>query len=171
MGLRRRMVSTDRRLKINRRPTVDYGPIERWQHSDRVLEATELAKNGVLVARTTQEHVLDTLSSDGKISPSQHTAAFRFKHDFRAAGLQPRVVANYQTAGRTDYNPFSSSNCSNAESERSYTHWRRAMFALPFAVRDIVMTVACYDDAPPPSQIPLLQEGLQALVKHYGISE
>ena len=100
---RRRPVASDRRFR-SQRLLADHGTQERWQHSGRTLEPTE--RQGVLAAKATEEHIIDTLVMRGVITARQREAAFRFKLDYQSAALTAHVTSSYNPlSGGGDYNP------------------------------------------------------------------
>ena len=160
---RRRPVATDRRF---RKPpqNADYGPPERWQHSGRLLEATE--KNGVLAARATEEHILDILVLRGALSKNQSAAAFKLKLDYHRAGLAAHTTGGYNPT-RVDVDSFHSRRERNDYEEAAYQRWRNAVRELGLRHSPVVITVACHDLLPTPREIALLQEGLEKLLDWY----
>jgi len=167
MGIRREPVSTDRRYRSNRFLS-DYGPEERWRHSGRILEPTERA--GVMAARALEEHVLDVLTLRRFISNTQREAALRLKADFRAAGLEVRLIGSYNPA-RTSFSPFGSWNERTDAEEAAYQRWRNAVRSMGNAYHDTVISVACYDLMPGVEQMTRLNKGLGRLVKWYRLRE
>lgn len=164
MASRRAPVATDRRFRS--KTAADYGPNERWQHSGRTLELTELA--GVLAAKATEEHTLDVLVARGWITGQQREAGLRFKRDYHAAGLDPRLTGSY-TPFRTNFSPFGSWSERSDPEESAYRRWRDALRILSPQAADLITTLACHDLMPHLKQAPLVREGLEGLRKHYGL--
>jgi len=166
MPVRRRPVASDRRFRAAHRP--DYGPSERWQHSGRTLELTEQA--GVLAARVTEEHVVDSLVLQHIITPVQREAALKFKLDFHRAALAAHVTGSYNRVmiDRTGYRVERER---NDLEEAAYQRWRNATRAVGMMLNGTLIAVICQDIAPAPHHLPLLQKGLEKLVKWYGLPE
>lgn len=146
---------------------ADYGPMERWNHSGRMLEPTERA--GILVARALEESLLDILVLRHVISSAQREAAFRFREDFQAAGLAARLAGSY-SAVRTVFSPFGPWDERTDAEEAAYQRWRKALHAIGLTYSDVVMTVVCYDCLLELNRVPGLRAGLNKLAKWYGIS-
>jgi hypothetical protein len=160
---RRRPVSTDRRFR-KQSQNADHGPPERWQHSGRLLQVTE--KNGVLAARTMEEHIIDMLVLRGTLNENQSVAAFKFKLDYQRAGLAAHTTGGYNPI-RVDVDSFHGRRERNNFEEAAYQRWRNAVRELGCRHSAVVITVACHDLLPTPREILLLQEGLEKLLDWY----
>jgi len=160
---RRRPVATDRRFRKQAK-LADHGPPERWQHSGRLLHATE--KYGVLAARATEEHVIDILVLRGVLDSGQSAAAFKFKLDYQRAALAEHTTGGYNPV-RVDVDRFFGRRDRNDFEEAAYQRWRNAVRQLGARLSPSVITVACYDMLPLPREIALLQQGLEKLVSWY----
>lgn len=145
-------------------PRADHGPVERWQHTARLLEATEQA--GLLAARALESHLLDTLCCAGLISEKLRDAGLRFHADYLRAGLEAHLSGSYAPTRQT-FNPFSSLGDRTDEQEAAYQRWRQAVRALTPLFADAVVTVACHENAPTPRQEIRLKAGLLLLTRHY----
>lgn len=146
--------------------SVDHGTFERWQHSGRALELTERA--GVFAVRALEENVLDVLVARRWIFDEHREAALRFKLDFRKAGLEVRLTGGYNPA-RTSFSPSGPWDERSDEEEEAYQRWRRALRAIGAIYSDLVVTVVCFDEMPAPQRARELRNGLQRLVKLYGV--
>ncbi len=144
---------------------IDTGPRERWQHSGRLLKATECP--GVVVACVMDEHVLDFLNARRLVSDEQRTAGLRLAADYRGAGLAARVGGSYSPL-RGAFNPFDGDDRTDAQ-EAAYQRWCKAVQAVPVAGRDRVISVACENQMPLLRTLPILTDGLAALVRWYGL--
>lgn len=159
---RRRPVSTDKRFR--KKNSADYGPPERWQHSGRVMHMTERA--GILAARVTEEHVIDTMVLRGLLDRSQSDAAFRLKQDFQRAGLAVNTTSRYTPErGAPDY--FRGMRERSDAEEAAYQRWRNAVREMGLGLSCAVIATVCHDDTPTPGDVPLLQQGLDRLVDWY----
>jgi hypothetical protein len=164
---RRRPVSTDKRFKKRANPS-DYGPSERWQHSGRVMELTERA--GILAARATEEHLIDTLVLKGVLDQTQSDAAFRLKMDFQRAGLAASVTSRYSpVTGSSDH--FQGKRDRSDAEEAAYRRWRHAVRELGLDLSCAVVATVCHDEAPRHADVPLLQKGLDQLIDWYGMAK
>ncbi len=160
---RRRPVSTDKRFrKISR--DADFGPPERWQHSGKVMQMTERA--GILAARATEEHIIDTMVLKGLLDTTQSDAAFRLKLDFQRAGLAANTVSRYSPdGGKSDY--FRGKRDRNEVEEAAYQRWRNAVRELGLDLSCAVIATVCHDEAPKPADIYYLRKGLDQLADWY----
>ena len=160
---RRRPVATDKRFRKTP-PDTDYGPPERWQHSARVLEITE--KAGILAALATEEHVIDVMVLRGILDKNQSDAAFRLKLDFQRAGLAVNTISRYSPAGsKSDF--FRGIRERNDVEEAAYQRWRNAVREMGLDLSCAVIATVCHDETPAPSDVPLLQKGLDYLIDWY----
>lgn len=164
---RRRPVASDRRFR-KQLSLADYGPPERWQHSARVLQLTE--KAGVLVARATEEHIIDIMVIRGIVTAVQSEAAFKFKLDFHKAGMEARVTGRYN-AERSSRDYFRPKPDRNDYQEAAYQRWYNAARHLGLGLSNVVITTVCHDKLPMPRNIELLQEGLEKLVDFYRLAK
>jgi len=160
---RRAPVSSDKRFK---KYAADSGPMERWQHSGRVLEHTEIA--GVFVARATESHALDHLLQARSISPEEHEAGMRFHSDFVLARIEDRVAVSFSSARGSKGDPHGKLERNHAQ-EAAYYRWRRALAAVHPVLQDSLIHVACIANAPSPAQLLRCRLALEKLVKFYGI--
>ena len=160
---RRRPVSTDKRFRKASK-NADFGPRERWNHSGLEMMLTERA--GILAARATEEHVIDSLVLKGYLNTSQSDAAFRLKLDFQRAGLAAHTVSRYSPEGSKGEGYRGIRERSDAE-EAAYQRWRHALRELGLAFSCAVIATACHDETPSPADLPLLQKGLDQLVDWY----
>ncbi len=160
---RRQPVATDKRFRKSS-GLSDHGPMERWQHSGRVLELTERA--GVLAARATEEHVVDSLVTARLLAPRQREAALKFKLDFQRAGIAARVTGSYSPVQAEAGRGYGRRERSDIE-EASYRRWRNAIGALGLRLSGIVIGTACHDLPPARNDIALLREGLDRLAAWY----
>lgn len=167
MAFRRQPVESDRRF--NRlSPKADHGTRERWQHSGRMLELTERA--GVLAARVLEESVVDILILCRWITQSQHEAAVRFKKDYHLAKMEARLTGSYNPA-RTMFSHFGPWDERSEAEEAAYQRWRHALRAVGMIHSDLIITVVCHDKMPRQQRAPDVREGLQKLVRWYGLPE
>lgn len=164
---RRAPVATDRRFKKSSHAS-DTGPRERWQHSGRVLEFTEQA--GMLAARATEEHVIDTLVERRILDERQRLAAMKFKLDYQRAGLAPHVTGSYTPIRRGEDVFYHERERSDIQ-EAAYQRWRNAVRELGLRCSDAVISTACHDLLPVPRKLVALQKGLELLAEWYGIAE
>jgi hypothetical protein len=162
---RRRPVSTDKRFRRNLNLS-DTGPKERWQHSGRTLELTEVA--GILAARATEEHIVDGLMMRGVLTETQRAAALRFKQDYQYAGLAAHVTGSYSVMPRSDDFFRGGRDRTDAE-ERAYRRWRNAVKELGLSFSGAVISVTCQDMQPAINEITRLQKGLEILADWYGM--
>jgi len=172
MAYSRRPVSSDLRFKLSPSRadasfSPDLGPVQRWQHAGRILEPTR-AKGG-LRARAMEESVLDALTLRRVLSPLQRQAGLRLRADFLAAGMGAHLAASYNPASVV----FSVDGAFRDRSDReeeAYQRWRIAVKAVGGALVDVIVSVACCDEAPAPEHEAFLKIGLAKLVLHYGLS-
>lgn len=159
---RRPPVATDKRFA---RHTSDIGTPERWQHSGRVFEPTEIA--GIVAVRATEEHVLDRLLLRRLIGLGAHAAGLRLQEDYACAGLGGRVAASYSGVRGGGHAEFTRS----PSQEAAYQRWRRAVEALAGRARICVMRTACEGSYPAPAGWTVLKSGLEILARHYGTAK
>lgn len=162
---RRAPVSSDKRFK---RVVPDCGPMQRWQHSGRVFEPTENA--GILVARATEEHVLDRLHMLELLPETSREAGLKLQQDYVLARMEDRVTASYVTARGGAMDPEMRLLRSEAQ-ELAYKRWRTALAALTPGERDVALHVACLGFAPALTHLARLKTALQKLAGHYGIKK
>lgn len=166
MARRRRWQRGNAFLPIQER--ADHGPRERWQHSERVMEATERA--GVFAARTAEEHILDRLRVMGFIDDRARQAGLRLRSDFRAAHLENRVTASYNPARGINHGGYREYERSDME-EAAYQRWRRALRAVEGVSRSALLDVCCHGKPPTPAILQALQAGLSKLCDWYGMRD
>ncbi len=165
MARRRAPVSTDKRFRKCLRD-CDTGTPERWQHSGRALECTDTP--GILVARATEEHVLDVLALRSLLDGFQLKAGMRFKADYHDAALSAHVTGSY--SGMSNMRDFFRIEHERSDAqERAYRRWKKAVRELGARHGSVVIDTVCYDAAPLPRDIPALQDGLEKLVAWYGM--
>lgn len=163
--IRRSPVSRDKRFK--QRSTSDFGTHERWQHSGRTMEYTETA--GVFAARASEEHVLDKLRLMKLLDDVARDAGLKLHHDYHMAGIESRLTASY-TANRGMRGDAEARLLRNDVEEAAYQRWRNALRAVPPAMRDVVIHVACIGYAPSMMQVIKLKDGLFELARYYGLT-
>lgn len=165
MSSRRQPVSSDRRFR--KLPILaDHGPTERWQHGGRLLEPTERA--GILAARVIEENTLDILLERGWIAARQQEAGLMFRLDFHRAGLATRVGGSYSQT-RQEFNLFSGWDERTEREELAYQRWRGALGAMPAALRNLAIAVACQEEMPHLLKAPAIREAFDCLAKYYRI--
>jgi len=162
---RRAPVSSDKRFK---RVVPDSGPVQRWQHSGRVFEPTENA--GIVVARATEEHVLDRLHVLGILNAQCREAGLKWQQDYVLARMEDRVTASYASTRGGGMDPETRLLRSDAQ-EAAYKRWRAALMALSLAERDVALHVACIGFAPALNHLARLKTALQKLASHYGLAK
>lgn len=146
----------------------NHGTAERWSHSTRVFEHTQVA--GVLVARVLEENILDRLYLGGFITKIQLDAAMRFKRDYHDAAMGAHLSGSYSPT-RSTFSVYSGWDERSDSEEKAYGRWRKAMRFLKGHLGDVVVTIICYEQEPTKQQAKLLRCGLKVLVKTYGLSE
>ena len=146
----------------------DFGPTERWQHSGRVLEATETA--GVFRVRATGACALDVLVAGGVITAAERAAALRLKKDFVAAGLAPHIVGHYDS-GFTFFTVDLARYQRSDKQEAAYTSWRDAIKSLHAMIANVMVSVVCCDETPRAEQLPHLRIGMKRLLDYYRRAE
>jgi C4-dicarboxylate-specific signal transduction histidine kinase len=165
---RRQPAATDRRFRAAAPFPADHGTPERWQHSGRTLELTESA--GILAARATEEHIVDTLVLRGLIAPVERDAALRFKLDYQSAALEARITARYSPASSArDF--FAAIHERSEAEEAAYRRWRNALREVGKICANAVISTVCHDRMPGPLALPNLQTGLKRLVDWYGLDD
>jgi hypothetical protein len=164
MRRKREPVSSDKRFRHSL--SADYGPSERWQHTDYRLEPTECA--GIWAARATVENVLDALFLQGLITDLQRDAGLRFKRDYRAARLEARVTSSYSPL-RGSKNPLGPGSERSDKEEAAYRRWRKAMEALGARYGGLVIGFVCHDIMPPEAARTDTAVALDILIAWYGL--
>jgi hypothetical protein len=162
---RRSPVSTDKRFR-KLKTGADFGPRERWQHSGCTFEYTERA--GIMAARATEEHILDTLALRRLLDQIQIEAGLRFKADYHAASIAAHVTGSYSGMARSADGVFIEYERSDAQ-EAAYRRWKNAVRELGARYGAAVISTVCHDTPPAPQDIPILQDGLQKLAVWYGM--
>lgn len=155
------------RLHRTPRPATggDHGTAERWQHAGRLLQPTDRA--GILAARVSEDHALDSLVLYGQLDQLLADAGFRLKEDFHMADLSAHVTGGYSGQPRQS-GPYKEHERSDAE-EEAYTRWRKAVMAMGPRDGAVVLTVVCYDAPPVAGELNLLRQGLTRLAAWYGM--
>ncbi|MDD4616512.1 MAG: DUF6456 domain-containing protein [Alphaproteobacteria bacterium] len=167
MPSRRLVISTNKSSR-KRRTGTDFGPRERWQHSGRTFQVTD--DKGCVAARATEEHILDILGLKKLLSVLQIEAGLRLKADYHAAAIARRVTGSYSGApSARDY--FRAERERTDAEEAAYQRWRNAVKEMGLRYSEAVVSTVCYDEAPPPCDIPALQGGLEKLATWYGMKE
>ena len=167
MPSRRRPVASDKRFR-HEAPRTDYGTPERWQHSGRTLELTDRA--GILAARATEEHVLDSLVLCGLLDDSQRAAGLKLRLDYQRAALAAPVTSQYSPVGGRAAGMQPGRERNELE-EMAYRRWRHALKELGIVLARPVLVTVCHDEWPQPGEIRLLQQGLEKLAKIYGLTK
>jgi hypothetical protein len=164
---RRPPTATDKRLR-QIRGGGDHGTPERWQHSGRAIEPTDSA--GVLAARATEEHILDVLVLRRILNEIQIEAGLRLKSDYHAAAIAAHVTGSYSGASSArDF--FRGEYERNEAQESAYRRWRDAVRELGPRCGTAVVATVCHDAPPLPRDVIALQDGLEKLVKWYGMGK
>jgi Domain of unknown function (DUF6456) len=163
--VRRSPVSRDKRFK--QRTSSDFGSNERWQHSGRTLEYTEIA--GVFAVKATETHILDTLLLMKMIEEVWRDAGLKLHHDYHLANIESRITANYVSVRSTPADAESRLMRSELQ-EAAYQRWRNALGALDAPCRDSVIHVTCVGCAPSLMQLNALRHGLVQLANYYGLA-
>ncbi|MBV8549370.1 MAG: hypothetical protein JO126_07940 [Alphaproteobacteria bacterium] len=143
------------------------GPIERWQHTGRLL--VRPTPDAGAIAKAAEEHVVDIMVTKGLLTETQSEAAMRLKADFQMAGLAIRTIGRY--APRLDDQPNHNRGRPDRSdaAEAAYRRWRHAVEEIGGRAGTTVVDAACFDKMPSLSGIALLQEGLEKLVDWYGL--
>ncbi|NDE91309.1 MAG: hypothetical protein EB059_09290, partial [Alphaproteobacteria bacterium] len=152
--------------RFKQRCASDFGTDERWQHSGRTLEYTEIA--GIFAARASEEHILDHLVLMKLLDESARAAGLKLHHDYHVAQIEGRVVASYVSVRSAPGDAEARLMRSDVQ-EAAYMRWRNALRAVPAAMRDIVIHVCCIGHAPRVMQLVKLKEGLFQLARFYGL--
>jgi hypothetical protein len=164
---RRAPVSRDKRFK-KQSLTPDSGPPERWQHSPRSIEFTDAA--GIFAARAVHEHVLDRLVSRKFLSGAEREAGMKLHEAYHNAKIEQKISANLEPVRVSSHDPHKRYE-RTPKQEASYHSWRAALRFCHPAVRDTLIHVACVGCWPSIEQLARLKEGLQQLMRHYGLKE
>lgn len=160
---RRPPVRNDKRVK--KYQGADMGPMERWQHTGRILEYTDIA--GVMAARASEEHVLDKLVLFKLLDEIMRDAGLRLKEDYMMARMEEHISASYagpRTSGTRDpENRF----LRNDVEEAAYTRWRSAVKSVAQPFRNSVIHVCCMGGLPRVQELAKLKAGLRELAQFY----
>lgn len=143
----------------------DYGPPERWQHTARTYELTEVDGTR-LAAKAAEECVLDALLLATRIDDAQHEAGMLLRKAYIRAKVEAPRTARYSAAPRQKAGTFRGFE-RNAREEAAYKEWRAALLAVPLHSVELVVTVCCCDIPPRAAQLPVLRETLQDLARYY----
>lgn len=165
---RRRPVSTDKRFK-KKYGLIDTGPLERWQHTGRLL--VQPALQSAYVAKVSEEHIVDIMVTKGLLTETQSAAAMRLKADFQLAGLTIRTIGRYAPLISDQPDHFRGRPDRSEAAEAAYRRWRCAVKEIGNRAGAVVVDTACYDHAPNLTGIALLQEGLKKLADWYGLEK
>lgn len=160
---RRSPVRSDKRLKKSH--GADMGPSERWQHTGRTWEYTDIA--GVMAARASEEHVLDKLVLFHILDENARDAGLRLKEDYVDARIEDRMSASYAGARTHGTRDPEHKFLRNDKEEAAYTRWRHALKNITVMNRNSVIHVCCMGGWPPVKELGKLKAGLQELARFY----
>lgn len=158
------------RAKRKRQSKVysDFGTAERAQHGpiefEDVPEDMEDTKNRTRARAVEVDDPLFTLKRNGTISRLQRDAALILRELWYAAGLEPRVISQYQEM-------ISSGSVVDIRSTTIDRHRKfiLAIRAAGVACSDAIISVCCLQNPVNSNQVNGLKVGLDNLVEYFGV--